>query len=78
MLKVKIGSTWIESQGLEIPVTLKSPLPFEGKRVSGSYIFNFSIPYTDALKKGSKVHSRPVQQQFKARQIARFILSKDR
>lgn len=59
MLKVKIGSTWIESQGLEIPVTLKSPLPFEGKRVSGSYIFNFSIPYTDALKKEAKYIHRP-------------------
>lgn len=73
MLKVKIGSTWIESQGLEIPVTLKSPLPFEGKRVSGSYIFNFSIPYTDALKKEAKYIHRPSSNNLKPGKLPFYI-----
>ena len=59
MLKIKIGSTWLETKGLEIPVTLKSPLPFRGKRVAGSYIFNISIPYTAALKKEVGYIHRP-------------------
>lgn len=59
MLKIKIGDTWAETNGLEIPVTLKSPLTFEGKRVSGSFLFNFNVPYTSALKQEAKFIHRP-------------------
>lgn len=56
MLKIKIGDTWAETNGLEIPVVLRSPVFSEGK---GSFIFNFSVPATDEMKKELSFFHRP-------------------
>lgn len=59
MLKIKIGTTRIEASELEIPVTLRSPLFMNNGRMAGSYIFNFSVPLTDALKSEIDYLHRP-------------------
>jgi len=56
MLKIKIGDTWAETNGLEIPVVLRSPVFSEGK---GSFIFNFQLPATPAMKKEMGYFHRP-------------------
>lgn len=47
MLQLKIGNTYVDYREIEIPVVWRSPLFSEGK---GSYLFNFSLPASDALK----------------------------
>lgn len=49
MLTIKIGDTLVDYRDdVDIPIVLRSPLFAEGK---GSFIFNFQLPATDALKK---------------------------
>ncbi|MDD4515413.1 hypothetical protein [Massilibacteroides sp.] len=55
-LKIKIGDTWAETNGLEIPVVLRSPVFSGGK---GSFIFNFQLPATPAMKKELGYFHRP-------------------
>lgn len=74
MLQLKIGNTYVATKDLEISVILKSPLPFEGKRVSGSYIFNFQVPYTDALKQEAKYIHRPASKNGKPGKLP-FLLT---
>lgn len=47
MLQLKIGNIYVDYREIEIPVVWRSPLFSEGK---GSYLFNFSLPASDALK----------------------------
>ena len=52
MLTLKLGSTFIDTKDIEIPVVLKSPLFFnDDGEIPGSFLFNFTAPYTDDLKK---------------------------
>jgi hypothetical protein len=59
MLKIKIGSTWIDARDLDIPVTLRSPLFLQNGRIPGSYVFNFQVPLTQALKAEIGYRNRP-------------------
>lgn len=59
MLSLKIGNTYIETSGIEIPVTLRSPLFSMNDNDNGSFIFNFSLPATDALKNEFGYFHRP-------------------
>lgn len=56
MLQLKIGNTYVSTKDIEIPVVLRSPLFSEGK---GSYLFNFTLPATDALKEEFSYFHRP-------------------
>lgn len=56
MLQLKIGNTYVDTLNLEIPVVYRNPLFSEGK---GSYLFNFSLPATDSLKKEFEFFHRP-------------------
>lgn len=56
MLQLKIGSTYVSTKDIEIPVVLRSPLFSEGK---GSYLFNFTLPATDELKEEFSYFHRP-------------------
>jgi len=56
MLELKIGNTFVEYRDIQIPVVLRSPLFSEGK---GSYLFNFSLPASDALKDEFGYFHRP-------------------
>jgi len=55
MLKLKIGDSFVDTKDLEIPVVLRSSL-FENK---GSYLFSFSLPATDLLRKEFDYFHRP-------------------
>ncbi|MHC1775728.1 MAG: hypothetical protein AB9834_09975 [Lentimicrobium sp.] len=55
MLKLKIGNSFVDAKDLEIPVVLRSSL-FDNK---GSYLFNFSLPATDMLRKEFGFFHRP-------------------
>jgi hypothetical protein len=50
MLKIKIGNTWVDTQNIEIPVKLTSPLFLKNGRILGSRIYNFTLPLTEELK----------------------------
>jgi hypothetical protein len=54
-LKLKIGESQVDTIGLEIPVVLRSSL-FQNK---GSYLFNFSLPATELLRKEFSHIHRP-------------------
>jgi hypothetical protein len=57
MLTIKIEDTYVEyPDDVDIPMVLRSPLLNEGK---GSYIFNFTLPATDAIKKVLDYYHRP-------------------
>ena len=55
MLKLKIGDSFVDTKDLEIPVVLRSSLFF----IIGSYLFNFSLPATDLLRKEFDYFHRP-------------------
>jgi len=59
MLKIKIGSTWIDTQGIEIPVKLTSPLFLTDGRIMGSRLFNFTVPLTEPLRAETGYINRP-------------------
>ena len=61
MLKIKIGSTWAETRETEIPVTLRSPLFLDNGRIPGSFIFNFNLPHTPAMKEETGFIHRPAR-----------------
>ena len=61
MLKIKIGSTWAETRDTEIPVTLRSPLFLDNGRIPGSFIFNFNLPHTPAMKAETGFIHRPAR-----------------
>lgn len=56
MFELKIGNTFVDTAGIEIPVVLRSPLFADGK---GSYMFNFTLPASDELKKEFSHFHRP-------------------
>lgn len=68
MLKIKIGSTWAETQDAEVPVTLRSPLFLDDGRIPGSFIFNFSLPNTPAMKDEIDYLQRPARHGSKPQQ----------
>lgn len=58
-LEIIIGNTKVDYRDdIEIPVVLRSPLFSEG---SGSFIFNFSLPATESLKKELDYYHRPAR-----------------
>ena len=59
MLKIKIGNTYAQTQGIEVPVTLRSSLFLDEGRIPGSYIFNFILPYTPELQQELGFIHRP-------------------
>lgn len=62
MLKIKIGSTWADTKEAEVPVTLRSPLFLDDNgRIPGSFIFNFSLPNTPAMKAEIDYLHRPAR-----------------
>jgi hypothetical protein len=52
MISLKIGSLLVDTSDIDIPVVLRSPVfaNDEGK-IPGSFVFNFSLPLTDDLKR---------------------------
>jgi hypothetical protein len=52
MLSLKIGSLLVDTSDVDIPVVLRSPVFANDEgRIPASFIFNFSIPLTDQLKR---------------------------
>lgn len=57
MLEITIGITQVDyTDEIDIPIVLRSPLFSEG---AGSFIFNFSLPATDPIKKELEYFQRP-------------------
>ena len=61
MLSLSIGSTLVDTQAASIPVVLRSPVFTEDGKIPGSFIFNFTLPLTDALKQELAHAHRPAR-----------------
>ena len=62
MLSLKLGETFVNTKNADIPVVLRNPLFItdEGK-IPGSFIFNFSLPLTEELKRELSFAHRPAR-----------------
>ena len=62
MLSLKLGETFVDTKNADIPVVLRNPLfvTDEGK-IPGSFIFNFSVPLTEELKRELSFAHRPAR-----------------
>ncbi|MBE0663719.1 MAG: hypothetical protein IH597_14790 [Bacteroidales bacterium] len=62
MLSLRLGSTLVNTKSADIPVVLRNPLfvTDEGK-IPGSFIFNFSVPLTEELKRELSFAHRPAR-----------------
>ncbi|MGE4567884.1 MAG: hypothetical protein AB7C90_01705 [Bacteroidales bacterium] len=62
MLRLKIGNTNIAVAEADIPVVLRSPLfRTSDDKIAGSFIFNFTLPFTDQLKTELAFAHRPAR-----------------
>jgi hypothetical protein len=60
MLSLKIGSIFPDTRNADLPVVLRSPLFTNNDgQIPGSFIFNFTLPLTEDLKRELQFAHRP-------------------
>jgi hypothetical protein len=60
MLNITIGQTPAPTQNVDIPIVLRNPVFFNDEgNIPGSFIFNFTLPLTDEIKKELSFAHRP-------------------